>query len=317
MSLTGAVLFVCALWITWYQLQPYIADLVWYSLWQSVFSAFSSYALWLLLLILSVANVAAETWKWKAVTEGVYPLSWQRAFTAVLAGMASGFVTPHRVGEVIGRAFWTEGKMTAKSLSLALEAGLVQGAVTLWTGTLALCAVMAAGWLPFSWAWLSAAALLVLASLALVLAFVFPQFVSRCLQKLPRWRRGKKEKASRTLYWNHGRDRLWYFLQIATLRYAVFLLQYLILLSIFEVQGATLFLAAMVAVIFLCASFVPSPFLGKLGIREAVAVSLLGTLTGQPVEVLAASFSLWVLNQVLPALCGAVVWLLSKKSTFA
>ena len=58
-------------------------------------------------------------------------------------------------------------------------------------------------------------------------------------------------------------------------------------------------------------TFIPSPFMGNLGTREAVVLLLLVNYNSTA-EVLSASIILWVINIAFPAIVGSLLFLFNK-----
>ena len=58
-----------------------------------------------------------------------------------------------------------------------------------------------------------------------------------------------------------------------------------------------------ICVLYMVVTFIPSPFMGNLGTREAVVLLLLANYNSTA-EVLSASIILWGINVAFPALVG-------------
>jgi hypothetical protein len=141
--------------------------------------------------------------------------------------------------------------------------------------------------------------------LVLTLAFAFPRSLFVALIKLAR-------KLPRQLNLAHieWEVPLAYALRrtlvISVLRYLVIVSQYGLLLSAFSEMPVSLWASVgLASTVFLLKSAIPSFTLAELGIREGLAL-LVAPLFGLPlVPVFNATFTLFLLNLVLPALAGA------------
>lgn len=92
-------------------------------------------------------------------------------------------------------------------------------------------------------------------------------------------------------------------LLISALRFFVFSLQFLLVLTAF---GATFSLDIFYAIIivYFFTTLTPSLFMGKLFIRENYALFVLAPFVDNQLIILLASFSVWIINLALPALVG-------------
>jgi hypothetical protein len=95
-------------------------------------------------------------------------------------------------------------------------------------------------------------------------------------------------------------------LALSMLRYIVFVWQFVLALMVFDVSfSAQLILWVML--MFGAITLSPSLFMGKLIVRETVAITIL-SLAGIPIPaILLAAFTTWLLNQILPALLATML----------
>ncbi len=96
---------------------------------------------WLLLgavLILAPINWALEAAKWKALLPPSIPLSYSRAFQAVLSGIGVSLWMPMRTGDFIGRAAWLCPADRVAGAALSMVGSLAQLAISLMSGVLAI-----------------------------------------------------------------------------------------------------------------------------------------------------------------------------------
>ena len=96
-------------------------------------------------------------------------------------------------------------------------------------------------------------------------------------------------------------------LLLSLLRYIVFSYQYYLLLGFF---GLDLYLTEafmFIAMIYFIVALIPTVALTEIGIKGSAAVFLLSGYYGNEIGVIAASFSLWIVNLAIPSLAGAVL----------
>ncbi len=107
---------------------------------------------------------------------------------------------------------------------------------------------------------------------------------------------------------NLHESRLHLVLLLALVRYLVFVLQFFIALQLFGGQLEFLWTLAFCGILYLFATLIPSPFMGNLGTREAIAV-FLATPLGLEETVITASLLIWLTNVVLPSILGGIILL--------
>ncbi|MCE3008901.1 MAG: flippase-like domain-containing protein [Bacteroidetes bacterium] len=254
-------------------------------------------------LLLLPLNLGAEARKLQQAyrTMGIFT-GFGSAVRAVLGSATAAFLTPNRLGEIPARLAWLPASARARGLhALALER-LSQLSATLFAAAPALLWAS-----PFSSPTLSGG--LALGCILLGLGILWP-FVGRLPIRLPgRWQA-----------WYPVRISHWALLGVlawAGLRYAIFSLQYLLLLWAFGVSLPTGLLLAGISLTYAAKSVVPSIALAELGIREAAALSVFGVLGAPAAPILAATLLLFTLNLVLPALLGcgpSLRWIWARAS---
>ena len=98
---------------------------------------------------------------------------------------------------------------------------------------------------------------------------------------------------------------------LSVLRYVVFSSQYVLLMYAFGYEGGFLLAYGIVALIFLGKSILPVMGIFELGVRESVAVLVMGVFAlGSPMAV-SSTFVLYMVNILLPTLIGvgAIQWI--------
>ncbi|MEL6671442.1 MAG: lysylphosphatidylglycerol synthase transmembrane domain-containing protein [Bacteroidota bacterium] len=264
----------------------------------------------LLALLFMPLNWGLEARKWYTTLKPFYPdWAFGQAYRAVLAGLSMGIFTPNRVGEYGGRLLYLpQGHRWEAAIGMLWDR-LAQMWVTLLVGALALEAVhheFGFAWqetwaIPEStWFWLrlgSWAAVIGL-FLGLFLARVWATPLEYLLPK--KWVKNKISRALKTLK-PHILSRL---LSLGLLRYLVFSTQYYFLLLAFGYEGPVGMAYMMIGLLFLLKSWVPYIAFTELGIREGLAVWIFGAFGVTAFTAVAATFVLYLINLVLPALLG-------------
>lgn len=98
-------------------------------------------------------------------------------------------------------------------------------------------------------------------------------------------------------------------LSLSILRFTVYTVQYLILLKWMNIDMPFLSGFCMAALFFWMMAIIPSISLAELGIRGQVSIFLFQTFTNNKIGILVATICLWIINLILPAIVGSVLWI--------
>ena len=97
-------------------------------------------------------------------------------------------------------------------------------------------------------------------------------------------------------------------LSLSFLRYAVFIMQYYFLFSVFGVPLTALQAFGSVSVVFLVMAVVPTfTVLTELGLRWEASIQVVQLFSANTVGIFATSFGIWLINLVIPALAGSLL----------
>ncbi|MCB2407889.1 lysylphosphatidylglycerol synthase transmembrane domain-containing protein [Hymenobacter lucidus] len=253
-------------------------------------------------LALVPVNWGLEAWKWWRLARHLEPVSFRRCFRAVLVGLTLGFVTPNRVGDYAGRIMELKSRRL-DALGAVFLGRYCQLVATVVAGTAGLLYFLLTFYLQ---GYPSAGLGLVVAALLLNAGVILPLYRSRLLLSaltvIKPLRRFRRFLAVMPTYPARALHAV---LAISMLRYAVFCLQFGLLLWAYGASPPIGPGLAAIAGTFLIKSLVPSlNALADVGVRELSATHLFGLLREPPIKVLSASLSLWVLNIALPSAAG-------------
>ncbi|MFN0204605.1 MAG: lysylphosphatidylglycerol synthase domain-containing protein [Bacteroidia bacterium] len=264
------------------------------------------------------ANISLEALKWQKMMKMFYPnLHFSTSLKAVLAGNTAGIFTPNRVGEYAARVMYLPSGKRVEALTLTLIDKVCQMLITMWTGMFAVSYFLhyfqtkLTQYLSLSFGSLqkieiSAWSVVVLSSLTLIFAKKWVVFLPK------KWLTWEIFAKMKTAICQVPIPLLLYILLLSTLRNLVFTLQYYLLLMAFGYEGETLLAFAMVSSVFLLKSVVPSISFSELGIRESVALTVMGAFAVASSTTISSTFLLYLYNIALPALVG--ILFLNKQS---
>lgn len=267
---------------------------------------------WILALLLVPANWLLEAIKWRELMQPLQEIPIRRAFRAILAGVAFAVNTPNRIGEYGGRVLYIEDGKRWKAVLLTIVGSYGQLLVTMVIG------VMGWWWIVIHAAQLNIALhfgsklegvnwiaiILTTISAVFLLGYFRLSWLVRFLEWMP-----SLDKLARFFEPIAGLPVriLLRVLSWSLLRYVVFAIQYILLLQCFDVVTGWITAWWLISVLYLCLAVIPTIALAELGIRGALALFLFGLVSTNTLGILTASFSIWFINLVLPAIAGSMM----------
>ncbi len=264
-------------------------------------------------------NWGAETQKWRLLLRVFSPaVSWGMALRGVLAGVSLAVFTPNRLGEFAGRVLLVQPEQRWRAATANVVSALSQTLVVLAAGGLGLWWFMQQVLRPepfYAWA----VAVLAAVGVAALFFFYFQiKLLIPVLRRL-RWLRSWRLQPTRWP-WLRGQVRLllrgvavlerfeqrtlWAVLGWAVFRYAVYSGQYFCLLQFFGIQTGFWGGLAGISTLFLLQTGIPLPPAMGLVARGSLAVQVWSQFGANEVSSLSATFTLWIINLILPALVG-------------
>ena len=96
-------------------------------------------------------------------------------------------------------------------------------------------------------------------------------------------------------------------------RWIIFALQYVLLLWAFGIQANLFLLIAAIGTIYFVQTILPAITFIEIGVRGNTALFFLGAFSTQKTGILLASFGLWGINLLIPALLGTIIMVLHNK----
>ncbi len=260
---------------------------------------------WLLIvLILMPLNWMAETQKWQPFLRRFEPINHWKALRAVLAGVAVSLFTPNRIGEYGGRILFVRPENRWKAVIINLVGNFAQFMVLLTAGAAGSVWIMGRFW-HLEPLYIQVFALV--ATIGLVMMFLVYcniKAVTPIARKIPVLRRVKRFVKDLRVLEHFSRRELSDILKWATLRYGIYATQYLFLLKFFDIKTSLWDGYAGIAVLFLLQTSIPLPPVTGLVARGSLAVQMWEQVGANEISSLAATFTLWIINLILPALVG-------------
>ncbi|MBS1917372.1 MAG: flippase-like domain-containing protein [Bacteroidetes bacterium] len=281
----------------------------WHESYQQVKNAIAGPQQWKLILaiVLMIVNWGLESRKWQLAIRHVQHISFWRAFKATLTGTTMASFTPNRMGEYLGRILYVEDGKRFQSISLTIVCSISQLLVTMALG----CAGII--YLKFHvseqstlYFWLNVLLFAVLIAFAAAILFYFRlSWLVKLLEKIPS---GGKFLAAIKVLEEFNATILLHILFLSLVRYLVFIAQYYLMFSVFGVSLTWLQTIGGMAVIFLVMAVIPTfTFLTELGLRWEASIQVMELFSANTVGIFAASFGIWLVNLIIPALAGSLL----------
>jgi len=308
----GPLLFIWLSWSIYTEIkdQPDIEGA-----WLQVKRSFSSPLLLniVAVIMLMVINWAVEAIKWQIAVKPVQPVSFFKAFSAVLSGVSFSVSTPNRVGEYLGRVLYMEEGNRLRTIAVTMVSSMSQLIITLvmgLTGLILLKKNIEQQQL-ISGIWLLVLIYGVLIVSVLLLLFYFRlHWLARWLAKIPLL---KKYIYLVEAVGKFDSTVLIRMLLLSVVRFSVFILQYYLLYLFFDVQISAWAACWTVSVSFLVMAILPTFAIAELGLKGKVALLITGLFSTNKAGIFFATAGIWFINLVIPAILGSLLILGIRK----
>lgn len=263
---------------------------------------------WMVIVFVFV-NWGLEARKWQLLLRVLQPVSFMAAFKSVLCGVTFSLNTPNRMGEYAGRILFIDDGKRIKAITLSIAGGMAQLIITMLMGCFGLIYLLlhsdaSASSLGISAFWLR---IFLYASILGTIVFIFLFFrmswLIRLLEKLPYAARFSKYI---NVLETFDAKILLRLLSISFFRYVVFVLQYIFMLQLLQVEQSVWVGFWIITVMFWILAIIPSFAIADLGIRGTVAKTLF-SYSSNTIGILTATFGIWFVNLFIPALIGSLL----------
>jgi hypothetical protein len=244
----------------------------------------------ILLLLLMPLNWGLEVIKWHFIANKFVSLSWQSATSGVLNGLAMGFITPHAVGDYIGRIEQMPEGDKVEMGGMVMLSRMVQMIATFVFGLWGVFTLFRSSAFFFGGIGLIVLCIPIWIITRPTGVIQWPRLIARFIYPLQ----------------HIGRADIGIIMILAFARYLIFGFQ--LTWAIYIFAGVPFQLAASGTTwILLFKSIAPVfNFLSDLGVREASAVLFYENQGVDYLPVVLASLLIWCINILLPTLAGAL-----------
>ncbi len=264
-----------------------------------------------IVFILMFFNLGFEAKKWQVLMQAMQPLSFWRSFRAVFSGQALASSTPNRVGEYVGRIVYLNDGNRLSALSLSVVGSFGQIIITFLMGLMGIIFIYSSivGRLQEAFTlsrfWINWLICSVSITVLIQLAIYYNlSWITRLLEKIPLV--AKYSFFIQKLEDLHNK-KLTTVLFLSLLRYVVYVIQYLLMFQLFDVNVVWWQIVSLVCVQLMIMSVVPVIALAELGIRGQLSIMLFSLFSKNTIGIIAAVTGIWLVNLIVPALAGSLL----------
>ncbi len=262
-------------------------------------------------MLLMLVNWGIEARKWQVLLTSLQKISFLQSFKAILSGVALSLNTPNRIGEYGGRVLFIPSENRIRAISLTIAGSFSQLLVTLSLGAAGLFFLSdeLAKTEMFNALRIWIAVLKTLVIFAVVIGFIIYfrlSWLIRGVEKLPGLEKVVKHIA---VLENMNVTILLRVLSLSLTRFMVFIIQYVLMLQLMQVEISWWQGFWSVSVLFLLLATIPTIALLELGLRWEYSILLFSLFSTNIVGMYAAATGIWLINLVLPAMAGSLFML--------
>lgn len=270
---------------------------------------------WIVITLVFI-NWGFEAKKWQVLLKTLQPFSFFTAYKSVLSGVTLSLNTPNRIGEYGGRILYVQEGNRIKAISLSIAGSISQLIITLIIGCGGLVYLIffqgnhAAPVMGLSVFWLKT--LLFLSScvsIILILFYFRLSWLIKLVEKIPA---AAKYVQYISVLDDFTPKLLLRLLSLSFFRYLVFVIQYILLLQVLDVDILWINGFWIISILFLVMAIVPSFAIADLGIRGKFSIELLSFYSANTVGIIGTTFGIWFINLFIPALAGSLLILSIK-----
>jgi uncharacterized membrane protein YbhN (UPF0104 family) len=281
--------------------------------WHQILYSLDGQRYWFLVavFVLMFVNWGIEARKWQLLVGQLEPISFRRAYYSVLSGVSISINTPNRIGEYGGRILHLKPENRLKAISLNMITSVSQLILTLVMGVLGIVVLLVSfpkdvlevhGLTPF---WTTSLLYGGIAfSVTTIVLYFKVSWLMRILETIP----GLKVLKPYLKVLDHYEwPLLLEMLILSFFRFVVFISQYLLLYKLLYVEVSWWQGFWVMSVVMLILAIIPTITIAEVGVRMEISRALMQLYSPNVVGVDLASFLIWIINLIIPALIGSVL----------
>lgn len=269
-------------------------------MWQQLSSLSLFNYIWLfIVVVLLPVNMLIEAKKWQNIINKTEQISLKTSFSAVCAGFSTGFFTPNRLGEMVGRIAYMKKENHKIGITYNIISGFTQNFV------IVLCGIPASVLF-----YLSIRNVNVFSGnqsnfyLIMIFGMIASLALYLALPRLVRNIKSRKVQEFASGLAAYTRKDSLNILFLAFFRYLIFCIQFFATLRFFDVEIEFWQSLLAIPAYYLFVTFTPSLAFSEAAVRSTYTVIFIGAFSKQLISIALAGTVLWLINFGLPTLMG-------------
>lgn len=258
---------------------------------------------WLLpAMLMMPLNWLFEAIKWKLLTAGFENISLKKSYKGVLAGICTGFFTPNRVGEPVGRILYLKEDNRKAGITMSLVSSLTQTLVMTLIGLPA-----ALRFFYYTGNELEPVIEnIILTALAfLIAAGIFYFYLPTLSKKLSESNIASKVASYTEALSQYSLQQLLKIFGVSVLRYLIFCSQFYMVLHFFGIQLSPTEACIAIPTNYLFITYSPSFAFSEAVVRGSIAVLFIGSYASDTLNIALAGVFIWLINFIIPMVVGS------------
>lgn len=249
-------------------------------------------------LALLPLNWLTESIKWKIIVSETQEITLKTALKSVLAGFSTGFITPNRMGDFVGRILFLNQINRKTGITLSLINSLTQNIVIALFGIPAALLFFAKSdnqrQISLNY--------FIIVSFILILLILFYIFLPRISKKI------KSEKIGLFIKGisNYSYQKQLSIILFGVIRFVIFSVQFYAMLCFFGVQINVYEAFIAIPANYLFVTFTPSAGFSEPIIRSSYAAFFVGEFSPQTLGIILSGTGIWLINYVISIIVGNI-----------
>lgn len=254
-------------------------------------------------LLLIPVNWGIEAYKWKLITAPIQWISYKTATKSVYSGVCLGNLAPGRATEFLAKIIFFKIENRPKITVLHFVGGMFQLSITIISGFIALLLMLKnfggdSVWMTYTTS-IIGIILLTLLILSIYKINYILNFISKKISKQSQVEDFNYKFSAKALIKLFG---------FSALRYAVFFLQFVLLIYLFH-RGISVSVFSEIALYFLITTTIPMISVLEAAIRAAVALVVFKDSGISNSALALSSLLIWLVNIIIPSIFGYIILL--------
>lgn len=300
------IFITCILLMIYYQLTTGAGNQSLLTIWQENKAALRFPYLMGCLLLMPV-NWYLEAVKFKILMAPHTNISIKSSLVCVLGGLAAGIATPGRIGEYAGRLFTSDPQHKTEVISATLLSSIAQNICNIAGGILfSYFFLKSALHVTYDHPFAFLAGVLIQITFLMLIYYNLPKLAHMIEKVLPAKIVSGISRKLKTLD-VYNNDLLNKVIGFSGFRYMIYFIQYVMIIRFFNIDSALSNIAGNISGIYMIQTGIPLPAFLSIMARGEVAILVWSGIGVSSAIALAATFTLWFINLILPSLAGLVV----------